>query len=1245
VSERVFESQIAAQRPALLADHKIQGAVVMPGAAYLEMALAASAAVFGQPCCVCGMSLREPLLLDKAAKTVQTILSPEGPQTAQFRVVSLKETDDGEPVFVTHAAGRVEAPAAPGDPVDMEAQRARFTGEPRDDAWRVEALRKSGLEPGPTFSWTPLHWVQQHDALAEVREPQPADRAEEYFAHPGLLDAAFQLLGAALPGAGTGIDAYVPMSVDRLQWFDRPQGPSRYLVSLTSLEGNSAVGDARLVDLTGRVLMKLEGVRLRRVPRDWLARLIAGPLPDWCYTLNWVPQPVAPSAEPAPPEAGRWLIFDSRDGAGAALAQRLQQEGRPSTLVPCDVDPAARAAAVVTAGADAESKLRGIVYLTGLDADGTPDALDFAAARDCGWGGLLDVVHAMAQLKGADVPRLWVATRGAQAAGERPLPLALAQSPVWGLGRVIAAEFPGMLSTRIDLDPEDRPAAVQRLAEEIAWNQREDQVAYRGGQRLVARLQRLRHAGAEGLEVPRGQPYRLEITSRGQLDNVLLRPVVRQQPRPGQIEIRVRATGLNFRDVLNVLDLYPGDPGPLGGECAGEVVTVGEGVQGFKPGDSVVAMAPASFASHVVTLAEFAAAKPEHLSCAEAATIPICFATVELALRRLGRMQPGERVLIHAASGGVGLAAVQIARRLGLQIFATAGSPRKREYLKTLGIEHVFDSRSTDFAAQIMEATAGQGIDLVLNSLTGETIAASLSVLRAGGRFMELGKTDLWDQARVDEFRPGVTFYPIALDRMMAEEPAAVGRLIRDVMAQVAEKTLTPLPLRTFRIQQTVQALRLMARAEHIGKVVIQAAPAAEAAERGLALRGDASYLVTGGLGGLGLKLARWLVDRGARCLILVGRSAPSEEACRQIAELQQGGARVVVRSCDVGDRAAVADLLSGIAAGLPPLRGIFHLAGILDDGVLREQTRERFDRVMAPKACGAWYLHELTGDVPLDLFVLFSSAAALLGSPGQGNYAAANAVLDALAHHRRWQKRPALSVNWGSWADVGMAAKLKQSEGRRWSAAGVGWIDPAKGLQTLEQLIAEDYAQAGVLPIDWPKFFERIPTGSEPAWLADVAREARSAAPAAAHSGPPVLLEQLQAVTPGERLALAVTQLRQQAARVLAMSDAELPDPRRPLNELGFDSLTGVEFCNGVGRSIGQHLNPTLLFDYPTLEGLAGHVVRTILQLECQGESADGKPAEPPPEVREQVLADVEVMSEDEMDALVRRQLETLQP
>jgi acyl transferase domain-containing protein len=1245
VTEQVFESQITASQPATLADHKVQGMIVMPGAAYLEMALAASAVVYGKPWRISGASFREPLLLEKTPKTVQTILTPEGPHAASFRIVSVApgESDDAEPSFTTHAAGRLEMPSeSPAAPVDVEAERARFAGEPRDEAWQAEALRKSGLEPGPTFTWAVLHWTNEREALAEMRAPRDGDRADDYYLHPGLIDSAFQLLGAALPGAGTGIDAYVPMSIDRLEWHDRPQGPTWYLATITSLEANAAVGDVRLVDAAGKLLMKLEGVRLRRVPRDWLARLVAGPIPDWCHELAWVAQPLAPlEPKQALAEGGHWLIFDSRDGTGTALAERLEKQGQRPTVVPAG-DPESRSAAVQKIFADGGGKCCGVVYLSALDVGSEEEGSGFDAARDCGWGGVLDVVRALVQPPGAELPRLWLVTRGAQAVGDRPMPVSLGQAPIWGLARVIAVEHPELACTRVDLDPEKGRDQADQLIEELAGNRGEDQVAYRGGERRVARLRRLRRGDALTLEMPKDQPYRLEITTRGQLDHVVLRPMVRVKPGPGQVEIRVRATGLNFRDVLNVLDLYPGDPGPLGGECAGEIAAVGEGVEHLKPGDPVVALAPASFATYVVTLAEFVVPKPEHLGYEEAATIPICFVTTHLALRCLGRMKAGERVLIHAASGGVGLAAIQIARQVGAEIFATAGSPRKREYLKSLGIEHVMDSRSLDFAAEIMTATGGQGIDLVVNSLTGETIGASLSVLRTGGRFLELGKTDLWDQARVDQARPGVTFFPIALDRMMAEEAGRVGELMREVIEQFVQRKLDPLPLRTFRIERSMEALRHMARAEHIGKVVIQAAPESVLGERGLSLREEASYLVTGGLGGLGLKVAHWLVDRGARNLVLVGRSAPSDRTHGDLEAMAKAGARVEVRKCDVGNRAQLAALLSDIAKEMPPLGGVFHLAGVLDDGVLREQSRERFDRVMASKAVGAWNLHELTLDLPLDLFVLFSSAAALLGSPGQGNYAAANSFLDALAHHRRWQKRPALSVNWGSWAEVGMAARLKETEGRRWSAAGVGWIEPGKGLQTLEQLLVEQHAQAGVLPIDWPKFFQQIPSGGEPAWLADMAREARAVAPPA-DSGPPVLLEELKGVTPGERLALAVGHLRQQAARVLAMDDAELPDPRRPLNELGFDSLTGVEFCNRVGRSIGQHLNPTLLFDYPTLESFAGYVVREVLHLECQEEPSAPKAQAALDEVRQQALADVEVMSEEEMDALVKKQLEKL--
>lgn len=1255
--DHIFESQLAANRPHTLGDHKVQGIVVMPGAGYVEIALAAGNAVFGKPWIVSGLLLVEPLMLDKSPKTIQTIVSQVSPDAASFRIVNVSRSEeDSKPVFTTLATGRLEAPREEATtPMDIEFEKSRFTGEPRDQEWQIEALRKSGLEPGPTFLWSPRYWVYENQAFSEARAATESDHLEEYQAHPGMLDGGFQLLGSLLPGAGQGIDAYVPMGIERTQLFDRLLEPACYMATLKSLDGDVATGDIQVADRSGRILMKQEGIRLRRVPRDWLARKLAGPLPDWSYELAWTPQPLNPdlsASDSATTETGRWLIFDSPEGVGADIARKLEIKDHRVTVMPAELTPELRRTATRDFLSSAENVRPGIVYLSGPVRNAGQGSPEFEEARSHGWGGALDVVHVIGEMLGSAAPRLWLVTHCAQPTGAHSQPLNLAQSPVWGLGRVLAAEQPTLSCTRVDVDAQSNGVVSEQLVEELLWGVREDQVVYRGTERYVARLRRRRSSTAGALKLPGGQPYRLEITSRGQLNNVTLRPVLRGEPGPGQVEIKVRATGLNFRDVLNVLDLYPGDPGPLGGECAGEISAVGAGVTGFKLGDPVVALAPASFASYVLTLAEFVAPKPEHLSFEEAATIPICFLTSHLALVQLGQLQPGERVLIHAATGGVGLSAIQIARRAGAEIFATAGNSRKRDHLKSLGIEHVMDSRSLKFAEEIMAATNGEGVDLVINSLTGDAIRAGLSVLRPGGRFMELGKTDLWDQKRVDEFRPGVTFFPIALDHMMADEPQAVDQLMREVLPQFLQRRLEPLPLQVYRIERTVDALRHMAKTEHIGKVVIQATEPGEAGDRGVTLREDGTYLLTGGSGGLGLKLARWLVDRGARHLVLSSRSGPSPEAHPQLEELKRAGVKVLIHRCNVGNREELAALFAEIGREMPPLRGIFHLAGVLDDGVLSEQTRERFDRVLESKALGAWYLHELTLDQPLDYFVLFSSAAALLGAPGQGNYASANAFLDALAHHRRWEKRPALSVNWGAWSEVGMAARLTDAEGRRLSAAGVESIDPGRGLRLLEHLINEDCTQVAVLPINWKKFIARIPVGSEPAWLSEIARDARNADSSV--DTRPVLLEELTKATPAERLELAILRIRQQAARVLAIDESNPPDPRRSLNELGFDSLTGVEFANRVGRSVGQHLNPAILFDYPTLEGLAGYVVRDMLHLEMSAahsgsdspgaEASVAETSAVDEETRAQTAAQVESMSDKEMEEMVNRQLQSLQ-
>lgn len=1241
IADKIFQSEISARRPALLADHKVQSHVIAPGSAWMEMGLAAGISLKADSAWrLESVIIQEPLLLSDTPLTLQTLVSNDGGAAYRFRIMSMEAQEEGEPIFTAHAEGRLRQLRS-GELDGVEGfnpseTKQRFHGPALDEEWRAEALRRSGLEPGPQFKWLTLHWVEGQEAFGEMRAPREADQCDRFAIHPGLLDSCLQLLGGAIPGAGSGIDTYVPQQVESVTLYRPATGPTYCHARLNVLDERGVTGDIALVNEQGELILQMTGVWLRRVPRDWLVRLTAGAKPKWLYELHWTARPDAPSETVA--AGARWLILDGDEGLGGTLKELLTQRGHVAEVLA----PSTSLETLRATLASSDTPWDALVDLRGLDIGSTnqdgPAIL--RQGRERGWGALLDVVQVATDL--ARPPRVHVVTRGAVAAANAGHPIAVGQSPVWGLARVIAAEHPELAVRRIDLDPADTNAAL--LLEQLLDSGPEDQIALRGAQRYVARLRPSAIQQTSDLRVPHGKAHRLEIVARGELDDVELRAIDRRPPGPGEVELEVRATGLNFRDVLNVLNLYPGDPGPLGGECSGVVSAVGPDVTNVKPGDEVVALAPASFASHVTTAAEFVVAKPDHLSFREAATIPIAFVTAHYALNELGRIQSGQRVLIHAATGGVGHAAIQIARLAGAEIFATAGSPRKRAYLESLGIRHIMDSRTLEFASEIQQRTSGEGVHHVINSLTGASIERSLSVLAPGGHFLELGKTDLWDQKRVDEVRPGVHFHAIALDHMMADEPELVGRLLREVMSQFETKRLTPLPLHAQPITRVVSAMRKMARAEHIGKIVIDAA--ARQSDAAITMCPDATYLITGGLGGLGQLVARWLVDRGARHLVLVGRSQPGPEAQKLIAQLQAAGAHVETRSCDLGDYRAVAEMLDGVRAELPPLRGIFHLAGVLDDGVLREQTRERFDRVMAAKALGALYLDQLTASDPLEHFVLFSSAAALLGAPGQGNYAAANALLDGLAHHRRALNRPAISINWGSWSEAGMAARLGESKSKRISAAGVGHIDPLHGIESLEQIMAEDLVQVGVLPIDWPTFLQRIPAGAAPSMLADIIASCQDTEPSEEASAGSLLAE-LEQAAPGEKLDLLLQHLSRTAARVLAWDAPEPPDPRRPLNQLGFDSLTAVEFCNAVGRSLGRHVNPTVLFDHSTLEKLAQHLAQDVLQIDLAGASADDVESPPADEdvsdLQQQVLAEVSELDEASMEALINEQLEKL--
>jgi NADPH:quinone reductase-like Zn-dependent oxidoreductase len=668
----------------------------------------------------------------------------------------------------------------------------------------------------------------------------------------------------------------------------------------------------------------------------------------------------------------------------------------------------------------------------------------------------------------------------------------------------------------------------------------------------------------------------------------------------------------------------PGDDIALGGECAGRVTAVGAGVTHLQPGDAVMAVAWGCLASHVTTRAELAQRCPESMSAEEAASFPVAYLTAAFSLLHVGGLQAGERVLIHAGAGGVGLAAIRVAQRAGAEVFATAGSDWKRALLRGLGVAHVFDSRSPGFAAEIMACTGGQGVDLVLNSLTGAMMEASFDVLATGGRFIELGKRDLKSAAWVAALARDLRYTVVDWSAEAKADPALIGDMLAGLIAQLERGEIAPLPRHVFAAEDAARAFPLMAQARHVGKIVLRHGAAAPQA-----VRADGTYLVTGGLSGLGLRTAAWLAEQGAGRLVLIGRRAPTPEAAETIARI---GVPVVVETADVTDAKALGELLVRLRRSGPPLRGIIHAAGVLKDAALLQQNPDGVDQVMAPKLRGAWLLDGLTRVDPLDWFVLFSSAAGVLGSAGQANYAAANAALDLFAHERRARGLCAVSIGWGAWAEVGTAAALGLAE--RQAARGLQAFAPSEGFQALHGILASGVAQRAAMAMDWRRY-----AGSGPApFLAEVlaATPAQASSADATVRAAAVDLRQHLADAPaGRRRSLVAGFVTGHALRILGLDPARPVDPQAPLGEFGLDSLLAVELRNSLAAGLSQTLPATLLFEYPTLDALTDFLLGALRGETGAGVKDHPARAEAGAATAPDLLGALEGLSADEIDEM----------
>ncbi|MEU4230026.1 type I polyketide synthase [Nonomuraea sp. NPDC026600] len=771
---------------------------------------------------------------------------------------------------------------------------------------------------------------------------------------------------------------------------------------------------------------------------------------------------------------------------------------------------------------------------------------DLAADAHASVHGALAAIHEWLAGEPGDDARLLIVTRRAVAAvpgDPAPDPAAAA---IWGLVRGAQGEHPGRILL-VDTDAPADPAGLMVAAE--------PQIAIRAGLAYAPRLARM--STHPGLVLPASPNWRLDVTAKGTLDDLALSAYTEVELAPGQVRVRVRAAGVNFRDVLIALDMYPADV-PLGGEGAGTVIEVGPGVTGLAPGDRVFGLFSHAFGTSAVADHRMLAPIPSGWSYEEAASVPIAYLTAYYGLVELAGLEEGERVLVHAATGGVGSAAVALAQHLGAEVFATA-SPGKWGALRERGLDdaHIASSRTLDFAT-----TFTGGMDVVLNSLTGEFLEASLRMLTHGGRFLEMGKTDLRDPANL----PGMDYRPFDL---MLVEPARIQSMLVDLLALFESGALRLPPITTWDVRRAPEAFRHVSQALHIGKVVLTV-------PRPLWAPGG-TVLVTGGTGTLGRLVARHLVSvHGVRDVVLVGRRGVAVDV---------PGVRVV--AADVTDRSAMAAL----AGSLPDLSVVIHAAGVVDDGMVAGLDAGQVDRVLAAKVTGGTVLHEVTRD--LAGFIVFSSAVGTLGGAGQAAYGAANAFLDALVTQRVERGLPGVSLAWGLWAESsGMTSGLGAADLARMSRSGVAPLTTEHALDLLDAAL--DVAEPVQVPVALDLAAFR--GGAEvPAMLRGLVKAPvrRATARSATETS---YAQRLAAMPDADRDRALLDLTREHAAAVLGHARPDAVDGERPFKDLGFDSLTGVEYRNRLTAATGLRLPATLTFDYPTPVALATHLRRELL-------------------------------------------------
>ncbi|MBP2657138.1 MAG: Polyketide synthase [Firmicutes bacterium] len=1191
-----------------LSDHLIYGTPVFPGSGYIEAGLALQERIFGEKYCVLeNLDFKQLFTLYERQK--QVLFCQYDERRREYQVYS--QTGQEKPVL--HATGKIlPPPVAIPVPLDLAAIRLRCCQEVDIEEF-YRRFAENGLIYKSWFKRLTGIYCGQGEVLAEVAAVLPQNIAGDgYILHPAMLDACIQSLLAIAPADSSKPELFVPVAIEQVAVYGTVGEKVWCHGVVTGRFADTVRCELQLCDATGSVLVRIKGLVCRSLRNSYQA---AGE-EDWFYQWSWQSSVFSPQDREAyrdKPQS-KWLIISDAGTEWSREAQSCWESSRVSCIFETVTPERCHEPELFSqvAARMEEEAVSSVLYALNLDWQVKENDETTAEEAVLRCTNLTAFVQAVADTYSDKSWELVLVTRDCQQVLSGDTSSNLAAAPLWGLGVLIGNEYPTICCRQIDLDVQGGNEEFAMLLAECLADNRETALAFRGGERYcrqLARLSREFFSQQEDVVLQSTKlPVSLQFRETGSIDNLHYREVNLPELQPGEVLMQVDYGGLNHKDLLKTMgiisyraleDTFFGQDFVM--DAAGKIIAVGPEVCGLQVGDEVLGVVR-GICSLVNVAADYLIVKPEGLSLSEGAALT-AYGTAYHALVNIARLQRGEKVLIHNAAGGVGMAAVELAKWLGAEIYATAGLEEKREYLRACGIRHVMDSRTLQFAEDIMTATSGRGVDVILNATSGETLYKTLSLLAPFGRFVEIGKKDIIENNGLPmaKFNQSISFTSLDMDLITKERPQIIREIYKELAALFASGCIKPIPVQCFPAEDVKQAFQLMAASRHIGKIALDFRDRQVLVTKPWEpFKKSAAYLITGGTQGLGLEIASWLAANGAGCLVLVSRRGGGPETWRVKAEIEkQYNVQVTVAAVDVSDYGQVGRLMEQIHRECPPLRGVFHCAMVLDDGLLQDMNESRYRKVMEPKVKGALHLHQWTRQLNLDMFVMFSSVASLIGNSGQANYVAANAFLDAFAHYRQAAGLPGVTLNLGPLMETGVAAH-NQYLAKTFAEVGVQGLKTKEVLAALEQALKSGSPQTGFFKLDWQRWAETSPSGK----LSLFKQLTQNITSITNGGSRKEMADSLMTLSPAEKRAAVEALFCQSISRVLKIPVNQM-QLDKSIVEMGLDSLTAVELEYAISHECGVRIPVTNFLKKITISQAVDIILKELLP---QGAAGTGE-------------------------------------